>query len=63
MKFTRDTYRDGEEKVVSGFLFFPKTLVNKETGKMETRWLERTSWVRKCWITYSESFFQDMRWA
>lgn len=49
--------REGEEKVVRKFLFFPLTLLN-EHGDYETRWLELANvrmryygfvWYKKHW--------------
>ncbi|MFA5053547.1 MAG: hypothetical protein WC565_05795 [Parcubacteria group bacterium] len=41
MRIIRDIHRDGEERIVSFFAFWPVTL--KRNGKFETRWLERVT--------------------
>lgn len=36
--------KDGETRIVKGFLFLPKTLWNPRKKQTETRWLEGASW-------------------
>jgi len=51
---------NGEQRIKRRFLFFPKTMHNKD-GERETRWLERASW-RQYWYAHGMWWMDIEEW-
>ena len=52
--------KDGDERVVRKFLWFPRLLWNPDSGSEEYRWLEYAH-IKQEWETYSCGW-RNMSW-
>jgi len=67
MRFKKPVPKDGEERVVTKFLWLPKTLRLPKTLDQERRWLERASWLQKA-LHFTDGYgyyyeWNDVCWA
>lgn len=56
--------KEGQERVVTGFLFLPRTLrTGRNSTTFETRWLERTSWVQRASVHNRSYWWSTIFWV
>jgi len=62
MKWTKKIPQEGDKRIRSGFLFFPKCIYDNQVTKKECRWLEHARWEQEYGHLGDEGFWSDTRW-
>lgn len=63
MRFAKKKPYIGQKRVVSRFLFLPKELpIGSRIGTVETRWLERATWMQEYTIFHTSSGIDFDTW-